>query len=173
MCKSQSRRFISISILYLSGDIRTTCCHLLLIQVSSMSTSYVTGFVLTAKMSEQPEELISSSSSKEEWTWEGGDIFICIDGASGKETACQARDTRVLGSIPGLDRSPGGGPSNLSLPYSHRCTLNCDRITLSPLKKGLILFVCLYGRHWPVIHQTIFFVLLGTQVDWFPSLLCS
>ena len=81
-----------------------------------MSTSYVTGFVLTAKMSEQPEELVSSSSSKEEWRWEGGDIFMCISGTSGKETACQARDTRVLGSIPGLDRSPEGGPSNLSLP---------------------------------------------------------
>ena len=71
----------------LSRDITTTCCQLLLIQVSSVSTSCVAGFVLIAKMSEQPEKLVSSSSSKEEWRWEGGDKFIRIGGASGKETA--------------------------------------------------------------------------------------
>lgn len=67
----------------------------------------------------------------------GGDIFIHIGGASGKETTCQAGDTRVLGSVLGLDRSSGRGPSNLSLPYSYCCTLNCDRITLSPLKNRI------------------------------------
>ena len=38
-------------------------------------------------------------------------------GASGKETACNAGDVREAGSIPGLERSSGGGHSTL-LQYS-------------------------------------------------------
>ena len=36
------------------------------------------------------------------------------DGSAGKESACRAGD---LGSVPGLERSPGGGNGN-SLQYS-------------------------------------------------------
>ena len=33
-------------------------------------------------------------------------------GSVGKEAACNARDIRDMGSIPGLQRSPGGGHGN-------------------------------------------------------------
>ena len=39
------------------------------------------------------------------------------DGSAGKESACDAEDTRDMGSIPGSGRSPGGGNGN-SLFYS-------------------------------------------------------
>ena len=39
------------------------------------------------------------------------------DGSAGKESACDAEDTRDMGSIPGSGRSPGGGNGN-SLLYS-------------------------------------------------------
>ena len=34
------------------------------------------------------------------------------DGSAGKESACNAKDTGDLGSIPGLERSPGQGNGN-------------------------------------------------------------
>ena len=34
------------------------------------------------------------------------------DGSVGKESACNAGDTGDASSIPGLERSPGGGPGN-------------------------------------------------------------
>ena len=36
----------------------------------------------------------------------------CQGGASGKELACQCRRHKRLGSIPGLERYPGGGHDN-------------------------------------------------------------
>ena len=45
--------------------------------------------------------------------------------------------------------------------------------SVTPPLKNKNYNVGLYGRHWLVIHQTISFVLLGTEVDWFPSPLCS
>ena len=42
-------------------------------------------------------------------------------GASGKEPACQCRDVRNAGSIPGSGRSPGGGHSN---PLQYSCLEN-------------------------------------------------
>ena len=38
-------------------------------------------------------------------------------GSAGKESTCSAADTGDVGSIPGLERSPGGGNGN-PLPYS-------------------------------------------------------
>ena len=42
-------------------------------------------------------------------------------GTSGKEPACNGRDIRDVGSIPGLGRSPGGGPGN---PLQYSCLEN-------------------------------------------------
>ena len=44
-----------------------------------------------------------------------------ICGAVSKESACQCRDTRDLGSIPGLERSLGGGNGN---PLQYSCLEN-------------------------------------------------
>ena len=41
--------------------------------------------------------------------------------AVGKEPACNAGDTRDMGSIPGLGRSPGGGHGN---PLQYSCLEN-------------------------------------------------
>ena len=41
--------------------------------------------------------------------------------AVGKEPACNAGDTRDMGSIPGLGRSPGGGNGN---PLQYSCLRN-------------------------------------------------
>ena len=38
-------------------------------------------------------------------------------GSAGKESTCSAADTGDVGSIPGSERSPGGGNGN-PLPYS-------------------------------------------------------
>ena len=43
------------------------------------------------------------------------------DGASGKESACSAEDTRGVGSIPGSERSPGVGNDN---PLQYSCLEN-------------------------------------------------
>jgi len=40
------------------------------------------------------------------------------DGSAGKESACDAEDTRDMGSIPGSGRSPGGGNGN---PLQYSC----------------------------------------------------
>ena len=42
-------------------------------------------------------------------------------GTSGKEPACQCRDVRTAGSIPGLGRSPRGGHGN---PLQYSCLEN-------------------------------------------------
>ena len=42
-------------------------------------------------------------------------------GSVGKELACNAEDTRDMGSVPGLGRSPGGGHSN---PVQYSCLEN-------------------------------------------------
>ena len=42
-------------------------------------------------------------------------------GASGKETACHAREIREVGLAPGLGRSPGGGHGN---PLQYSCLEN-------------------------------------------------
>ena len=42
-------------------------------------------------------------------------------GTSGKEPAFNGRDIRDVGSIPGLGRSPGGGPGN---PLQYSCLEN-------------------------------------------------
>ena len=55
-------------------------------------------------------------------------------GASGKESTCQCRRHRDMGSIPGLGRSPGGGDGN-SLQYS---------FLENPMDRG----VC-----WAVVHR--------------------
>ena len=52
--------------------------------------------------------------------------FTCPDAgltkwSSGKETACNARDTEDAGSIPGLGRSLGGGHGN---PLQYSCLGN-------------------------------------------------
>ena len=50
--------------------------------------------------------------------------FIVIgfpDRSAGKESACNAGDTRDSGSIPGLGRSPGGGNGN---PPQYPCLEN-------------------------------------------------
>ena len=39
-----------------------------------------------------------------------------LGGSAGEESACNAGDTRDVGSIPGSGRSPGGGHGNLFLP---------------------------------------------------------
>ena len=44
-----------------------------------------------------------------------------IGGTSGKEPACQCRRLRDAGSIPGLERSPGGGHGN---PLQYSCLEN-------------------------------------------------
>ena len=47
-------------------------------------------------------------------------------GASGKESAANAGDTRDLGSIPGSGRSPGGGNGNsLQYPNHGQRSLRC------------------------------------------------
>ena len=51
----------------------------------------------------------SSSSSDPDWSFPGGSV--------GKESTCNVGDTRDVGLIPGLGRSPGGGHGN-SLQYS-------------------------------------------------------
>ena len=43
------------------------------------------------------------------------------DGSSGKESTCNAGDTRDSGLIPGLERSPGGGNGN---PLQYYCLEN-------------------------------------------------
>ena len=48
--------------------------------------------------------------------------YLCIPGGSvGKESACNAGDTRVLGWIPGVGRSPGGRDGN---PLQSSCLEN-------------------------------------------------
>ena len=42
-------------------------------------------------------------------------------GTGGKESTCNAEDLRDLGSIPGLERSPGGGHGN---PLQYSCLEN-------------------------------------------------
>ena len=43
--------------------------------------------------------------------WQGyHDVWASPDGSESKESACNAGDTGDMGSIPGLGRSPGGGP---------------------------------------------------------------
>ena len=41
-----------------------------------------------------------------------GSLWGFPGGANGKQTACQCRDMRDAGSVPGLGRSPGGGHGN-------------------------------------------------------------
>ena len=43
------------------------------------------------------------------------------NGSNSKESACNARDVRDCGSIPGLGRSPGGGHGN---PLQYSCLEN-------------------------------------------------
>ena len=48
-------------------------------------------------------------------------MYMCIYGASGKESACQCRSLRVAGSITGPGRTPGGGHGN---PLQYSCLEN-------------------------------------------------
>ena len=48
-------------------------------------------------------------------------IQILYSGSDGKESACSAGDTRDVGSIPGLGRSPGEGHGN---PLQYSCLGN-------------------------------------------------
>ena len=63
-------------------------------------------------------------------------FFICFSSGSGdKEPTCNARD---LGSIPGLERSPGGGHGN---PFQYSCLENpmnrgAWRATVNGVAKG-------------------------------------
>ena len=61
--------------------------------------------------------------------------MLSSGGAVGKESACNAKDTRDTGSIPGLERSPGGGHGN---PLQYSCLDNpMDRAALQAIVQGL------------------------------------
>ena len=61
--------------------------------------------------------------------------MLSSGGAVGKESAYNAKDTRDTGSIPGLERSPGGGHGN---PLQYSCLDNpMDRAALQAIVQGL------------------------------------
>ena len=77
-------------------------------------------------------------------------------GASGKELACQCRNLRDGGSLPGLGRSPGGGNGH---PYQYSCLEN-------PMDRGSWWAIVLRTSTVQAGHLKIILPTLRAQALW-------